>query len=496
PGNTLLEWLDYVVIVEVHKAPKSASLEADRLTADQDIIPTATRHLCSRTTCGPGPAPAPSLVDIYGGGCLVDCYENARSTPLSGRLSRRGVAPYLYKERAMVSRLAAPISSPQASHQSTRCPDEDPLKTQKRHGVHLGCAERGEASSNYFANSRAKIPNAKLLFASAAAVFDNNIKHTGLLGHHQAGYLRQLAIILVGMFPNLAKDFFIGWEYLRAGQSALHMAHAEQRLRDREDSSSRQVPIFIRRAAGDFFQPDDQRWIKKAKATNYQGHSTYYGEYPLSFACCIGSPEIYDYLIVSGADPSNRDQLGNNPTAVNHAGLNPISLAAKLGRRRVFNEIIGLSATEMWRYGDIACKLYPLTVWTPSAQWPHRLGLRFMHIINGQTSEHLDMLDEGVIRQLLYEKWNKYVRKRFLQRLALTIAYLSIMTLAVYLRPQENWNVSSNSTGIVRVSLQVNGQNVVRYICEIITVINSGLTIYFMINEIREQGFRAFTRSL
>uniref|UniRef100_A0A1I8HM15 Ion_trans domain-containing protein n=1 Tax=Macrostomum lignano TaxID=282301 RepID=A0A1I8HM15_9PLAT len=185
------------------------------------------------------------------------------------------------------------------------------------------------------------------------------------------------------------------------------------------------------------------------------------------------------------------------PTAVNHAGLNPISLAAKLGRRRVFNEIIGLSATEMWRYGDIACKLYPLTgVDTIGPNGHTDWDSAFMHIINGQTSEHLDMLDEGVIRQLLYEKWNKYVRKRFLQRLALTIAYLSIMTLAVYLRPQENWNVSSNSTGIVRVSLQVNGQNVVRYICEIVTVINSGLTIYFMINEIREQGFRAFTRTV
>uniref|UniRef100_A0A1I8JRQ2 ANK_REP_REGION domain-containing protein n=1 Tax=Macrostomum lignano TaxID=282301 RepID=A0A1I8JRQ2_9PLAT len=212
------------------------------------------------------------------------------------------------------------------------------------------------------------------------------------------------------------------------------------------------------------------------------------------------------------ADPSNRDQLGNSvlhmlvihnqtevyrlalrhykrpadPTAVNHAGLNPISLAAKLGRRRVFNE--NHRATEMWRYGDIACKLYPLTgVDTIGPNGHTDWDSAFMHIINGQTSEHLDMLDEGVIRQLL---------SAFLQRLALTIAYLSIMTLAVYLRPQENWNVSSNSTGIVRVSLQVNGQNVVRYICEIITVINSGLTIYFMINEIREQGFRAFTRSL
>ena len=37
----------------------------------------------------------------------------------------------------------------------------------------------------------------------------------------------------------------------------------------------------------------------------------YYGEYPLSFATCIGNQEIYDYLINHGADPNLQDSFGN-----------------------------------------------------------------------------------------------------------------------------------------------------------------------------------------
>uniref|UniRef100_A0A1I8FIN5 ANK_REP_REGION domain-containing protein n=1 Tax=Macrostomum lignano TaxID=282301 RepID=A0A1I8FIN5_9PLAT len=211
------KWLDYVVHSRSHKAPKSASLEADRLTADQDITycnsaPVQPYYV----TCGPGrPAPAPSspaqlggalgeslgeqsgliasnpiysLVDIYGGGCLVDCYDNARSRRCPARLSRR------INSVPTISRTAA-----------QKCPNA------------IVCQRR--------------------------CVFDNNIKH------------------------------LVCWDITKRG---IYGADIHQR------------------AAGDFFQPDDQRWIKKAKANQ------------------LSSPEIYDYLIVSGADPSNRDQLGNS----------------------------------------------------------------------------------------------------------------------------------------------------------------------------------------
>ena len=38
---------------------------------------------------------------------------------------------------------------------------------------------------------------------------------------------------------------------------------------------------------------------------------TYFGEYPLAFAACLGHKEIYNYLIEHGADPNKRDTFGN-----------------------------------------------------------------------------------------------------------------------------------------------------------------------------------------
>lgn len=37
--------------------------------------------------------------------------------------------------------------------------------------------------------------------------------------------------------------------------------------------------------------------------SKYEGLA-YYGEYPLAFAACFASKEIYDYLIEKGADPN------------------------------------------------------------------------------------------------------------------------------------------------------------------------------------------------
>ena len=40
----------------------------------------------------------------------------------------------------------------------------------------------------------------------------------------------------------------------------------------------------------------------------------YYGEYPLAFAACFASKEIYDYLISKGADPNLQGTKNNNYT--------------------------------------------------------------------------------------------------------------------------------------------------------------------------------------
>ncbi|KHJ80179.1 ankyrin repeat protein, partial [Oesophagostomum dentatum] len=94
----------------------------------------------------------------------------------------------------------------------------------------------------------------------------------------------------------------------------------------------------------------------------------YYGEYPLAFAACFGNKDIYDLLIQYGANPNLQDSFGNtilhmcvinysssmysyavrhwakpaDPHVINHAGLTPLTLATKLGRKHIFEEMLEL----------------------------------------------------------------------------------------------------------------------------------------------------------
>lgn len=113
----------------------------------------------------------------------------------------------------------------------------------------------------------------------------------------------------------------------------------------------------------------------------------YYGEYPLAFAACFASKEIYDYLIDKGADPNLQDTNGNTVLHVlvinnklvffvlldfflkdlkilifkdmfqyatnhpkqkaslnikNNQDLTPVNLAAKLGRKDLFEKMLEL----------------------------------------------------------------------------------------------------------------------------------------------------------
>ncbi|PAA93433.1 hypothetical protein BOX15_Mlig006500g2 [Macrostomum lignano] len=351
---------------------------------------------------------------------------------------------------------------------------------------------------------------------------------------------RQLAKALLSVFPNLAVDFFIGWEYF--GHSSLHMAVMNKDL-ELVKLLVKCGAVIDQRAVGDFFRPEDQRQVNKAAITDYRGQS-YLGEYPLAFACCVGSAEIYDFLLSCGAHPDSKDQFGNsvlhmlvihnnteiyrlavkhhkkpaNPKLTNSAGLNPISLAAKLGRKDVFNEIIDLSSSEMWRFANITCKVYPLTgVDTIGQSGRTDWNSAFMYIINGTTDQHLDMLEQGLINQLLYEKWQKYARARFLQRLLMLTIHIIIMSAAIYLRPLKSSSDTSatssslesdnssltttassvaSTTTAAAAAVTISTQEVFRYVFECITVVNSLVTLFMHIDEVREQGVLDFLRGL
>lgn len=74
------------------------------------------------------------------------------------------------------------------------------------------------------------------------------------------------------------------------------------------------------RCCGNFFIPEDQKvykahswlheWYDLPVNTNFYGY-TYWGEYPIGFAACLGQEECVRLLVANGADPNLVDSNGN-----------------------------------------------------------------------------------------------------------------------------------------------------------------------------------------
>ena len=84
-----------------------------------------------------------------------------------------------------------------------------------------------------------------------------------------------------------------------------------------------------------------------------------------------------------------------------------------------------MSLKEFWRYSNITCSATPLegldTIDTDGKLlWNASLSF----IVNGETDDHLEMLEIGVIRRLLADKWSTYAKVlSFIILMILTILF-------------------------------------------------------------------------
>ncbi|XP_054273420.1 transient receptor potential cation channel subfamily V member 6 [Macrosteles quadrilineatus] len=321
----------------------------------------------------------------------------------------------------------------------------------------------------------------------------------------------RLARILLKCFPHLALDVVEGEEYL--GASALHLAIAyfnNELVQDLVEAGAN----VNQRAIGSFFLPRDQQRQRPARHTDYEGLA-YLGEYPLSWAACCANESVYNLLLESDAHPDMKDSFGNmilhmvvvcdkldmfgyalrhprlpaSNGIANNAGLTPLTLACKLGRAEVFREMLELSAREFWRYSNITCSAYPLNALDTllpdgRTNWNSALFI----ILNGTKEEHLDMLDGGIIQRLLEEKWKTFARRQFLKRLAILALHLLMMSVAVYLRPDDRDQTLLEGRDF---------QSYTRYGFELGTI--GGVLSYIVVQqggEIKNQGFFSFLKQL
>lgn len=222
------------------------------------------------------------------------------------------------------------------------------------------------------------------------------------------------------------------------------------------------------RCFGTFMSPEDQKpsrtdhpdheWVDVNSMTNYDGY-VYWGEYPLSFAACLGQEECYRLVLARGADPDGQDtngnttlhmlviyekletfdmayEVGSSLATKNQLNLTPLTLAAKLGRVEMFFHIMNIEREIYWQLGSITCAAYPLsqidTIDGDTGNISKDSALNL--VVFGDKDEHLELLD-GILIDLLKTKWNTFVKSRFYRQFYLFSSYFFISLVSFVLRP-------------------------------------------------------------
>lgn len=222
------------------------------------------------------------------------------------------------------------------------------------------------------------------------------------------------------------------------------------------------------RCYGIFMSPEDQKasrtdtleheWVDVCSQTTYDGY-VYWGEYPLSFAACLGQEECFRLVLARGADPDAQDTNGNTILHMlviyekietfdmayeigaslgirNVLHLTALTLAAKLGRVEMFFHIMNIEREIYWQLGSITCAAYPLsqvdTIDNVTGNISKDSALNL--VVFGDKDEHLELMD-GVLIDLLKTKWETFVKSRFYRQFYLFATYFCVSLVSFLLRP-------------------------------------------------------------
>uniref|UniRef100_A0A2A4JF08 Ion transport domain-containing protein n=1 Tax=Heliothis virescens TaxID=7102 RepID=A0A2A4JF08_HELVI len=405
------------------------------------------------------------LVDIKGGGLLVDMMKRALQNKQYAEIDhaiKTKVEPFLYnkgKGRYIpISHLVLLRNKERPRHKllpplrSMENPDEEfdvekdwPLVTQEEYDANPS----GYRELCWDLKERGAV--------------GETILHLCLL--NASSLLANLAKRLLRFYPKLINDVYMADEY--CGESVLHITIVN------EDPTMAKFLLdaganYHERCFGNFMCPEDQKasrsdsfdheWVNVQPETNYSGY-VYWGEYPLSFAACLGQEECYRLILARGADPDKQDTNGNTVLHMlviyekmetfdmafevgaslnirNVLNLTPLTLAAKLARTEMFFHILNIEREIYWQIGATTCAAYPLgqvdTIDTETGCICKDSALNL--VVFGEKDEHLGLL-EGMLIDLLKTKWNTFVKFRFYRQFILFSCYFLISLVCFTLRP-------------------------------------------------------------
>uniref|UniRef100_A0A8C4PXG5 Transient receptor potential cation channel subfamily V member 6 n=1 Tax=Eptatretus burgeri TaxID=7764 RepID=A0A8C4PXG5_EPTBU len=239
---------------------------------------------------------------------------------------------------------------------------------------------------------------------------------------------------------------------LYEGQTALHIAIANQNLNLVRELVIHGADVVRPRATGTFFQRDPHR------------PTCYYGEYVLSFAACMGNEDIVRFLLENGTPIHAQDSLGNtvlhvlvlqpNKTTAcqmhdlllsadrsgvaaslvdiaNRAGLTPLKLAATEGNAVMFQHLVSKRRQVQWSYGTVTSAIYDLM---GIDSWDEELSAIEL-ITSSRKREARRLLEITPVKELVHLKWSHYGRFYFRLWFMAYMAYIITFTLCCIHRP-------------------------------------------------------------
>ncbi|CAB0033997.1 unnamed protein product [Trichogramma brassicae] len=427
------------------------------------------------------------LVDLKGGGLLVDMMKRASQTKQYAELDhaiRTKVEPYLYNKGKgkwiPICKIVLMRNKERARHKlvisiapAHAYKDKRLLRIMIAELRALQSYEDFEIRDIIHYKSKYRLVCWRLNQRGAVG---ETILHLCML--HATAIHADLAKRLLRFYPKLINDIYMDDEYY--GENPLHIAIVN------EDPSM--VKFLLdsgadvnERCFGNFMCPEDQKasrndsveheWVCVQPETNYDGY-VYWGEYPLSFAACLGQEECYRLILARGADPDKQDtngntvlhmlviyqklstfdmayEVGSSLSVANVLRLTPLKLAAKLARIEMFFHILNIEREIYWQIGSITCAAYPLsqidTIDVDTGQIVKNSALNL--VVFGDKDEHLELMD-GVLIDLLNAKWNTFVKSRFYRQFYLFCCYF-LLSAVSFVRPgpdEEPQQTSGNDT--------------------------------------------------
>ncbi|XP_044012696.1 transient receptor potential cation channel subfamily V member 5 [Aphidius gifuensis] len=414
------------------------------------------------------------LVDLKGGGLLVDMMKRATQTKQYAELDhaiRTKVEPFLYnKGRGIwihISKLILLRNKERGRHKLLPV-----LKALENPEMYDIIKEIGDEIVDETKIDK-KMYREVCWYLHERGAVGETILHLCML--NATAIHADLAKRLLRFYPKLINDIYISDEYY--GENVLHIAIVNEdpaMVKYLLDSGAE----VHERCFGNFMCPEDQKasrtdsldheWVSVTPETNYNGY-VYWGEYPLSFAACLGQEECYRLVLARGADPDKQDTNGNTVLHMlviyqkvatfnmayevgaslslrNNQHLTPLTLAARLATVEMFFHIMNIEREIYWQIGSITCAAYPLSqvdtidVTTGTINNNSALNL----VVFGEKDEHLELMD-GVLVDLLNAKWNTFIKSRFYQQFFLFCFYFIISLISFTLRPGPNPASTSNN---------------------------------------------------